>query len=327
MSMERIVEMPDKFREVRERMIAEFSKNHSEGLNLERAEDFIRSQGIEVRPYAVFEPEDFDRIKTILSSIAPHWTSGFESGEYQGIYLPEIGYSLVRRDRSMERMNGALYTEGLLVHELAHATTGYQQFFMNERYAVRTPRVGFCLTKSVLSWGSFLEEGWADMNRASYVMQHASDADFSVARGIFAEQGVTEYINLSDTIPATPSTAGWRRPLPLPLKYLYASDVGVVSPSSAFAGYAVELLCSQIPELHPALVAARSASEGLRDVARLLEGFCAGLYRELQKGEYSGEVFFNKLARVSEMIDGGVERAIHAEGQLRLAWEKRLSEE
>lgn len=91
------LQIPNEFRSVRERLLGEFSKKGIEGINTDRVENFIRRQGLEVKPYIIFSPEQLPQIKNIEGN-TNLTRSSFDKGA-KGVYLPEIDMVLVMRER------------------------------------------------------------------------------------------------------------------------------------------------------------------------------------------------------------------------------------
>ena len=115
--------------------------------------------------------------------------------------------------------------------------------------------------------------------------------------------------------------------LPLPIKYVFVSPEGEPQvPPSAFAGYALELLCKKDPSIKPLLTEGRSSVEGLRKLAQAIERITPGLYKRLQAGNYSPEGFgfYEKLSKVIYDVGGGIENAIIAKGLLKDTWDEIL---
>lgn len=315
--MDKISEMLPAFESVKNQLFREFPKEKNEGLNTSRVEDFIRQEGLEIKPYIIFDQKDLPRVKKIVGSTGL-LRSVFNNGE-GGLYSPEMDMILIARDRNYEESSGAIYTEGLLAHELAHASSMYQGYVTADYKGFYTPRVGFCLPKNQTAWGWLLEEGWADMHRAKYFAQNASEKEIQKLGDAlrFGE------IRMEDTIPIITRTG---EALPLPTKYLYITPEGkLTTKSSAYAGYALELLCRRNPAIKKFMIEGRSSVEGLRKLAQAFEEIMPGLYKKLQSSDYSEASFSEKLSMVISDVAGGKENAITAEGLLRNTWDNLLN--
>lgn len=308
-------EMPLQWRMVKDSLISEFPQTSIEGLNTGRVEDFIRQAGLEVKPYIIFDRNELPRVKKIVGEtrlLRSHFDTGGE-----GLYSPEMDLVLIARNRDAEKMSGAIYTEGILVHELAHASSGYQEYVIDDK-GVYAPRAGFALAQDEGGRGTFLEEGWADMHRGEYVGLHASTNERTMLENALAYGR----LHPNDTAPLITRSG---ETMPLPIKYFYIMpDRTVVTKTSAYAGYGLELLCKQNPTLRPLLIEGRKSVEGLQNMAKTLDSISPGLYSRLQKGDYERDSFLDKLSFIITDVAGGLEGTIQAEGPLKKKWTKLL---
>jgi hypothetical protein len=195
----------------------------------------------------------------------------------------------------------------------------YQGYVTADFKRLYTPRVGSCLPQNQTPWGWLLEEGWADMHRAKYFSQNALPEE---KQKLIDALRYGE-IGMEDTIPITIISTG--EILPLPVKYLYVTPEGQpTTKSSAYAGYALELLCRENPALKNLLVIGRSNVEGLRELAQAFEKIRPGLYKRLQSVDYSEESFSEKLSMIISDVVGGIDNAIIAGGYLKNKWDRLL---
>ena len=322
--MDKIFEMPPAFKSVKDRLLSEFPKEQAGGINFGRVEGFIQQEGLEIKPYIIFDRKDLPRVVEIGGNIALVRLSSFNKGA-GGVYIPEMDMALVVRDREYEKSSGVIYTEGLLVHELAHASSMYQGHVTADYKGYYTPRGGFCLPQNQVPWGWFLEEGWADMHRADYFTQNASEEEKAklehALKNTFKDTPGFGKIRMEDTVPIKTHSS---EILPLPAKYVWITpqETPDTSPSS-LAGYALKLLCRSNPDMKKLLIEGRSSVEGLRKLARALENVMPGLYKKLQTGEYSEKSFSEKLSFVIQVV-GGIRRVVRAQDSLRDFWDKLL---
>lgn len=93
----------------------------------QRVENFIRQEGLTVKPYIVFDRKDLPKVEEIVGN-TNLLRSAFESHHTKGLYSQEMDLVLIPRERDYEKSSGAIYTEGMLVHELAHASSMYQGY-------------------------------------------------------------------------------------------------------------------------------------------------------------------------------------------------------
>ena len=154
--MEKFSEMPSAFESVKNQLLAEFPKEQIEGINIEKVENFIRQEGLELKPFIVFDRKNLQKVRKIVRNIRRDKL--FTDIENIGLYSPEIDLVLIVRDKDFEKSSGTIYTEGMLVHELAHASSMYQGYVTDYK-SLYTPKVGFCLPQNKIPWGYALEEG------------------------------------------------------------------------------------------------------------------------------------------------------------------------
>jgi len=311
--MDRISEMPSAFESVKTKLLNEFPSEKIQGLNTDRVVNFIRSEELQVKPFIIFDKEDLPKVQEIVGHTGL-LRSAFSNGE-RGLYSPEMDLVLVLRDKEYEKTNGAIYTEGLLVHELAHASSMYSGYITPDNEKFYTARVGFCLSQNRKEWGWVLEEGWADMNRGNYVKKYATvEEKDKLTRAL---KFMT--LDMDDTIPIRPFSGDF---LPLPVKYFYVTPEGLPTTTpSAYAGFTLESICKHDPNFASVLVDSRKSVEGLRKFAAKIEKLNNGLYYELQKSSYTEKSFSEKLSIVLSRVDGGIKNVINAKGQLKDWWD------
>jgi hypothetical protein len=328
-------EMPEEFRRVREKLLREFPKENVEGLNLQRAEKFIKDKGLEVKPYIIVGKNDFSKMRMIVGESLWKSFSAFIERGGLGLYDDDMDLVAVYRDEGCERVNGEIFTERFLVHELSHASSeiGYYALTHDraecEKGLPRMLRIGFCLRsgRREASWGVLIEEGWAEMQGADYSARYAAGEDKDQIESALG----LGHLEMEDTIPTSTAwdavlvNVSFGNSLPLPLKYILLDAEGrPCATTAAFAGHALELLCQKNPPLAPAMIEARKSVEGLRKFARVLHETSPELYKKLQVGYYSAREFRKKLEMVIDKIGGGIENVIKARGPLREKWDKIL---
>lgn len=309
--------MSQEFRSVRDQLLSEFPLNKVEGLNIARAVNFIKDKGLEVKPFVIFDAKDLRKVWHILGQ-SRELRDQF-TGNTVELYSPEADVVVVRRDLEYEEVNGPIYTEGMLVHGLAHATTINYGYSTTNGVDYWTPRSGLSFTGEA-KWGQLLEEGWADINRATYVAQNATEGEKTKLEKALQ----FGRLDMEDTIPLETSAEGI---LPMPVKYLNVVPGGEIEAiPSSYAGFAAELLCDSNPAMQKALIDSRKSVGGLRQLAREVDRIKNGLYLRLQGGDYSPTEFLRKLSMVIMEIGGGVEKTVKANGILRNTWNRILDE-
>ena len=86
--VERTFEMPQSFESVKNRLLTEFPKEKIEGIDTRRVEDFILQQGLEIKPFIVFDRKDLQKVRKIVGETGL-LRSVFSNGEC-GLYNPSV---------------------------------------------------------------------------------------------------------------------------------------------------------------------------------------------------------------------------------------------
>lgn len=292
--MDLVSEMPHSIELVRDQLTHEFPKEKIAGLNLSRVEEFVKKQGMEINNYIILEQSDIPRIRKIVGD--SDWGSSLQEGS-QACYVPKLDLAFYLRNQEREKKNGTVFEEGIIVHELTHASSKRFGYIASDNWGFVAIRSGFCLMSGRVEWGWFLEEGWADMNRANYVLENATlQEKTKVLTLIDKKEG-----NYDDMF--TVEISGGQR-FSLPIKYVGLDFLGEASlVHSVLAGYGVELLCNSNPKLKNTYLEARRSVDGLRKFAREIEDITPGLYTKLQKGDSSAESFAEKLSYILELTN------------------------
>ncbi|MBI4812684.1 hypothetical protein HY798_04625 [Candidatus Falkowbacteria bacterium] len=327
--VQRTTEMPEDFKLIRENLLREFSGKNVEGINTKRAEEFIKKEGMEVKPYVIIEKGDLPKLQEIVGD-SESFKRHIEEGGL-GVYAAGIDLAIVFRDGNYEGINGEIFTERFLVHELAHASSKHGVYTSEPGFNdfPTVLRIGFCLRSEQKngSWGELIEEGWAEMQSANYFARYATKEDKERLESILklGSLGVNDTIPTGMFLDVPMVNVGVGEPLPLPLKYIFLNPEGRLSVArAAFAGYALEILCQNNLSLAPAMIEARKSLGGLRKFARTLWETSPDLYKTLQTSDYSARGFRKKLEVVINKVGGGVEKVIKARGPLKDKWDKIL---
>lgn len=287
-------EMPEAFLEVRTKILENF-ENKTDGLNIPRVENFIKENGLPVLKYVLYDTEDISRLDETLN--------GFYKLDVETVaeYIPEFNLIFLRRDRARDYLNGSIYTERNLVHELGHGSTRHAHYSENIKTGqVKATRIGFRLRDATINkvktpWGSFLEEGFVEMLAGEYTDKNMSD---DIREKIKVKMN---YIIRKDD--------DWQ--YDMAEKYVSIHDVdeqgkfSVGYPDPAIAATGLEMLCEKIPTLRQTLIEARSDVEKLREIPKLLNAIKPGLYMEIQKCDYSEKEF----TRVQNIIKDAIQNS------------------
>lgn len=319
-------EIPLDVRKYQDAILETFPKHAITGMDPERAEHFIRSQGLRLAEYVVIEESDVPTLNHIIGK------SGLLRGDFQdrGLYAPELQLAIymkhpsTRGGQNPNKYVGSspLHREATLVHELAHGSGNFREYIYVSKTEIYTPRSGFVLTvaQHTQFHGDFLEEGFADMMRARYTSQYISkDQTASLAEKMYLEQP-----GLEDTLPAPISG---NRVTPLPVKYFFVKEPEnqpAIPGYFPHAAYAIELLIRKNPELNDAIIRARGTVAGLRRVAQILDRIQPGLYWAIQRTPRTEDDFVKIKSRVIREIMGGYSQIIQGGQQLIDYWNQIL---
>jgi hypothetical protein len=295
----RSMEMPPDYARMRNDLIEAFPKENIQNMDILSVEKFLTSRGMEIKPYLVLEEDDISKVREIIGS-ADFFHGMLEGGEFAGSYIPELDMAFVfRRGKVKEAISssGDIFSEGLLVHELGHASSEYREYVTTEGKSAAVPRIGFCLTEhqfgdSVPMRGLLLEEGWADMLYGDYI------ADTPKEKKHLLTEALGDDMERLITFPL-PGIGK----VEMPLKYVYLDEDN--SPSvriTSLAAYALELLCQKNPNIKPLLSEGRHSVDALRKLAQEINKIEPGLYEYLQVGNYTLDSFGTKLAHILSLV-------------------------
>ncbi len=293
-------EMPPDWQKVRKEMLKQIPSK-TEGLNIGRIKEFFDSfPGLTTTDYLVFDEDDLPKIRGFLEPRKMLSKDSFGKGEpLHGCFINGIDLSLVERRRDFETANGALFTEHILVHELAHSSGEHAQYVQTGPHAYYRPRAGFALSR--LSRGSFLEEGFAEMMAGQYIERSMTKEE---REKLLEEFGMGASFSLDAT--ATVNDLETHYDHPLPMKYIFKNPQGGDSATiPARAAFGLELLCKRSDELYPLLLSARHDIESLRDVAKNINSIKPNLYSILQKLQYNRNDFMRGLKHIIDELYGG----------------------
>lgn len=219
-----------------------------EGFDTAAIETFLSRRPMR-RPYrtVLLDNENFvelsDRIQGARGVIG-----GDDIETIGGFYRPDLDIVVLRRDREKEKLNGTLYTESLLIHELAHASSGFPalQYGEDDDGLTQMKRQGFAVVNpgKETSEGSFLEEGFAEWLRGHFVYWQAAGYQSRCMIKEFMppnwpNQDVSNY-SISRTLPNGEK-------LIIPGNYLYKKSDKIISHmGQSAAGVAFERILSEI---------------------------------------------------------------------------------
>ncbi len=240
-----------------------------EGVDHKRVMDYIENLGLRAVDLIVVDQSGEERIQQILGNY-PETKVG-SCREFSGIYIGPADIVVVNRSRAMEEDGEFSFTEGLAVHELAHASGGFKNKVLTGqvRYGFKRNSEGADLR------GGFLEEAFADLIRGKYMSEFQKEwigrKALSMRRDNLEPDSVIKVGN----------------EIEIPVKYgNFSEERGVKTInflSSSLAGYCLELLCNKNPNLFSALLKARNDFNHLYRVKEILDYLSENLFDELDK--------------------------------------------
>jgi hypothetical protein len=312
-------ERPEVFMAVRTKILENF-KNKTDGMNIKRVEDFMKENGLPLLEYIIYDKEDILEIDEMLEGLY-ELDPGMQAG-----YVSSFNLIFLKRERENCRLNGNVYDEGKLIHELGHSSTRHAHYSVNTKTKqAKVTRVGFYLSdvkhtdfvggkKQEVPWGGFLEEGFADMLRGEYIERNMS-ADIrkkiqEKMKSIAREDDDWQYdMNPKYIFIDVPNEDedDWSYDAEPAFIDEFDEDetTWVNYMKSAIAATGLEMLCEKIPILRQTLIEARSDIEKLREIPKLLNAIKPGLYMEIQKCDYSDEEF----TRVQNIIKDAIQNS------------------
>lgn len=253
--------------------------SHTENLNVGRVNGFMKERGIEPSRFVVIDREELPRVGALYKEhLTKNGMAGlFDASEFdpekdtkQGWHDAMSGLTIVIRPYMKEIENGAVFTESIAVHELFHAASDHGDIVIayddsggithagNARTGLSILGKNIPFSRARKDTNYFLEEAGASYLEGQYKKEFAS------------------------TRLKRPIEPG--KELNLPYEYTRL-DGGMVVAQNAYgnAGYALDLMIQEKPELFDAIVGSRTSSKGLKDVARIVEDIKPGLYSSLSR--------------------------------------------
>ncbi len=227
-----------------------------EGLDMDRVNGFCDRLGLAQKPVCVLSPDDYDKALTIAE---------MPSGTEDGKYLPRLDIVIVRRNPDKEALNGTGYTESIIAHERAHATTKDVSVEVEARPApaIIRSRMPMILIPSDKQTGFMVS------------------AETGGRLGAFIEEGVPELVRgmyITDVLKKPAGFVSGRLPGEFSFvdpKYLFydrtpSGEVVLDCPEGAIAAMTLDLLAQRHQELWQALWSARDSIDGLTKIATYL---------------------------------------------------------
>jgi hypothetical protein len=297
--VERLNEMPKDRQALREKILNNF-ESKTDGLDIERVCEFMFARNLPVTDFIFFEEEDIPRLQQLFGRAAymRDFIPNDEGSFSEGISFYGLDLILILRQRQKEEENGPVYTEGILIHELAHGSGEYQLFVNMPDFGNCQPRSGFNLPynkeREGFSYGTFLEEGFAEMLHGDYMEKNVSP---KVKAKIFKKLKNLGYDTRLESVSLSSPD------MDCGIKYINLYDDEVHYGGTSIAATGLDMLCEKQPKLKEVLFEARSDIEKLREVPKLINKIKPGLYMEIQKHAlYTKEDFIRVQNIIKEAI-------------------------
>jgi len=277
--VEEILEMPEDLKLIKDRIFKEIS-NDTDGLNIKRVEGYIQKVGLDKKDYIIIDKNQLPKLEKIIGGKIEDNPIGDNARSF---YCGLLDLTVVFRDKEMENANGLIFTEGQIIHEVAHGDGHSDNYliFKNGQGKKITfaPKTGlYDSSLQTFFKNEFLEEAWADWHRGDYIEKFADD-DYKklIARAIKKNnfEMDDEFFYLTHL----------GRSVPVPIKYLnIAPDKSVAFTPNAFAAYALELICNENKELYSFIKQARRSPEKIKEVLEIINEITGGYYLNLVSG-------------------------------------------
>jgi hypothetical protein len=259
--------------------------SQEDGMRMDRVHGFRERLGIPKKEIKVLEPRDFQRAVAI---------SGSRPRDNEGEYLYRHGVILVKRDPEMEALNGGPeYTEGVVVHEIAHSevmppeeyvdvTFNRRLFRTHANMDINTLRQGFVVGNSSteLTEGYPFEEGYAELIRGKYVEEELG-----------MQYGFGGKLNPQDSEPNLLDKY-------TVLEVNESGNPNVTIIEGAMPAFVLELLIAKDPMLFPALRESRRSVNGLREVAHRINAIKPGLYQRMRKVDLKADDGYLRMRNI-----------------------------
>ena len=259
-----------------------------EGIHMARIHTFFEQLGLQQKECVLYDPQDRKTVDAINGIIAPFGNKQIGEGGEMGQYHADLDMVISGRHFDVEQYSGALYTEALLVHELAHGSVvdsmNVQQSFIdpldgNEyKYIARN---GF-LVQGDRPKNAFFEEGFAEYIAGLYQSFAAAgrEAQILAARGLPFTSFESQVINDGEY--------DWF----ISPKYIWKFEDGHHIQPTSYAAEIINQLCQRDHHLQQALVTSRLGSvDALRESWSRMHRLLPKTLRELRALPYQQDAF------------------------------------
>jgi hypothetical protein len=249
-------------------------ENHIDEYNLPRINDFLKSKGLDT-DYSVFvlSQEDYENEENQNPHILLRWES-HSTGEKLSLSRVLI----VKKDGEFEDHSGKLFTEGSIIHEIAHRNS--LDLFQTTMPAINqrnitTVREGLALKKS--ESGYILEESFAALVQKEYIEKYAGESDF--------------YNNLNVNVQSANgmikiSTDQYNTPFDIHFCFLVKRKSGMTFTTPGVAFSLLSRLIQKNPKIYTEIYNSRHSVDGIRMFIQEVEKIQKGLYVKIRNTPY-----------------------------------------
>ncbi len=152
--------------------------SNEKGLSIGRVEAYRQEMGAAKKSVKLITREDFMKVNKLLGM-------PYDPIHLVGLFSPALDMTFVIRDPTLEELYGTEYTESLVIHEMAHASSTYStiEIIRAESHnqpqrigpastTMMQPRSGFAtLVHGTTYKGRIIEEAYAEFERGRYVAE------------------------------------------------------------------------------------------------------------------------------------------------------------
>jgi hypothetical protein len=271
------------FEKEAEKHLSQF-ENHIDEYNMPRIKDFLKSKGLDT-DYSVFvlSKEDFENEANQNPQKGINWNP-----LYDGQHISSSRTLVVKIDTEIEKISGKLYTEGVIVHELAHRNSlaYYEGKQANNNLNIIQKRTGLGVyygkTPNIV-----FEESFAAMVQKTYMDLHK---DSNQVHQLVVSNYQTDRANFSFK------------------DYSYSIPSGLVCiiqncfkhSLPAFTYLILERLIKINPNIETEIYNSRHSVDGIRKFIQEVEKIQKGLYVKIRNTPYEPNEMVKLLEWMSE---------------------------
>jgi hypothetical protein len=259
-------------------------ENHIDEYNLPRIKDFLKSKGLDT-DYSVFvlSKEDFENEENQSPQNGIDWNP-LSHGEH-------IRFSrtlVVKIDTEIEKISGKLFTEGVIVHELAHRNSlaFYEEKQANNKVDIIQKRMGLEVYNEKAP-NIVFEESFATMVQKTYMDLHK---DSNQVHQLVVSNHQTDRANFS--------FKDYSYNIPSGLVFINQNRFGHFNP--AYAYLILERLMKLNPNIETEIYNSRHSVDGIRKFIKEIEKIQKGLYVKIRNTPYEPNEMIKLLEWMSE---------------------------